>query len=141
MKSKEITEGFFKGLAKGIGYKDVPSASDAEIDGAVMNTPSTGGGGINIPNQPQYKKGKFEVVVDEPKKPLTVRMDGQLYTLGPRSTENKSGWVSTKRGKDVNPNFANVLDSQFDQYIEFMKQDEPQYDLTSLSKETGMKLT
>ena len=68
-------------------------------------------------------------------------MDGQLYTLGPRSTENKSGWVSTKRGKDVNPNFANVLDSQFDQYIEFMKQDEPQYDLTSLSKETGMKLT
>ena len=38
MKSKEITEGFFKGLAKGMGYKDVPSASDAEIDGAVMNT-------------------------------------------------------------------------------------------------------
>jgi hypothetical protein len=138
MKSKEITEGFFKGLAKGMGYKDVPSASDAEIDGAVMNTPSTGGGGINIPNQPQYKKGKFEIVVDEPKKPLTVRMDGQLYTL--QSGKN-GGWLNTKSGKDVNPNFANVLDSQYDQYIEFMKQDEPQYDLTSLSKETGMKLT
>ena len=68
-------------------------------------------------------------------------MDGQLYTLGPIRTENKSGWLNTKSGKDVNPNFANVLDSQFDQYIEFMKQDEPQYDLTSLSKETGMKLT
>ena len=37
MKSKEITEGFFKGLAKGIGYDDgSPSASNAEIDGAVI---------------------------------------------------------------------------------------------------------
>ena len=108
MKSKEITEGFFKGLAKGLGYNDgsdTPSASNAEIDGAVMNTPSTGGGGINIPNQPQYKKGKFEIVVDEPKKPLTVRMDGQLYTLQP----GKNGsWLNTKSGKDVNPNFANA---------------------------------
>lgn len=119
MKSKEITEGFFKGLAKGIGYKDVPSASDAEIDGAVMNTPSTGGGGINIPNQPQYKKGKFEIVVDEPNKPLTVRMDGQLYTL--QSGKNGS-WLNTKSGKDVNPNFANVLDSQYDQYVNAMNQ-------------------
>jgi hypothetical protein len=122
MKSKEITEGFFKGLAKGLGYKDGsnnPSASNAEIDGAVMNTPSTGGGGINIPNQPQYKKGKFEIVVDEPKKPLTVRMDGQLYTLQP----GKNGsWLNTKSGKDVNPNFANVLDSQYDQYVNAMNQ-------------------
>ena len=116
MKSKEITEGFFKGLAKGMGYKDVPSASDAEIDGAVMNNPS---GGINVPNQPLYKKGKFEVVVDEPKKPLTVRMDGQLYTL--QSGKN-GGWLNTKSGKDVNPNFANVLDSQYDQYVNAMNQ-------------------
>jgi|TARA_R110000822_G_scaffold68404_20_gene166383 hypothetical protein len=38
MKSKEITEGFFKGLAKGIGYDDgSPSASNAEIDGAEID--------------------------------------------------------------------------------------------------------
>ena len=38
MKSKEITEGFFKGLAKGIGYDDgSPSASNAEIGGAEID--------------------------------------------------------------------------------------------------------
>lgn len=106
MKSKEITEGFFKGLAKGLGYKDgseIPSASDAEIDGAVMNKPA-------IPDDDQLNPDNDEVQWNPDKNLMSISGQGAVS----RYQKTRKGWVDFNTKELIDPSDARELETAFD---------------------------